>query len=355
MLTPVPNAFDNIILSTRERDLAAVRASRPIHGYKGETGTAFQNYRKVIEQKARELLAIRATPSSFQVRKLWEKEAGWGTYEKLVYEADQEIRVPAYIARPPRAKGKLPVIICLQGHSTGMHRSLGIEAGDEMTPLTNPRPGQDIARQCLARGYAALCIEQRAFGERMDASLPHMEAARYPNCVESAVRCLGLGQTLLGNRVYDIVGALDLIKKDSGLDEKRVAIMGNSTGGTVAMAAAALFPDQIHAVMPSSSFYPNQFTFERVRRCLCAYVPGMLQSFDIDDLAGLIAPRPLIILAGTADGLSNPWVVESFARLQKIYAASGEPGNCQLVTVEGGGHRFHEKEGWPVFEAVFPN
>ncbi len=116
------------------------------------------------------------------------------------------------------AQEKLPLIICLQGHSTGMHISLGraVFAGDEETISGGDR---DFARQIIARGQAALTIEQRAFGERGG-------TPKGPDCHQRSVQALLLGRTLIGDRCHDISCAIDAVVENfAQIDTSRIAIM----------------------------------------------------------------------------------------------------------------------------------
>jgi len=80
---------------------------------------------------------------------------------------------------------------------------------------------------------------------------------------------------------------------------------------------------------------------------------------DMGDLAGAIAPRPLVIVAGRIDELFPFAGVEAaFADIQGIYrAAAKSVGNpaiqqrCQLVVGEGG-HRFYATQAWEAFRQV---
>ncbi|KAF1084265.1 esterase [Sporotomaculum syntrophicum] len=67
--------------------------------------------------------------------------------------------------------------------------------------------------------------------------------------------------------------------------------------------------------------------------------------FDIPAMAGLIAPRPLLIIHGEKDEVVNP------ADAQLIYASSGEPK--ELVYIPKADHRFigHHKIVWDTFFA----
>ena len=70
------------------------------------------------------------------------------------------------------------------------------------------------------------------------------------------------------------------------------------------------------------------------------------------DLAGLIAPRPLIVVNGKEDGifpLSSALEQAEIART--LYAAAGAPDRFRHV-VGPEGHRFYAAQGWPVFDEL---
>jgi len=337
-------------LSTAHYQIEALRAMRPSEGYSGQTGGAFRKYQTQVARRFKELIGwIEPDLRDYEVRRLWHRPHECGTIEKVEIRIAGDVWAPVYVCLPHDTfEPPLPVMICLQGHSTGMHRSIGVEADDETKALESPKPGQDTAIQCMRQGMAAICLEQRAFGERRDPEMPHMQDGKYPNCVTGSIRAMGLGRTLLAERVLDVATVLHFIKEHPALDARRVGTMGNSTGGTVSLVSAALYPDQIHFSMPSCCFYPYGFTFMRAVRCMCAYIPNVVPSLEIEDVAGLIAPRPLVILAGTEDGISYPHVKEAYRRLEPIYQASGGEGQCRFISVEGGGHQFYPEQGWPV-------
>ena len=93
------------------------------------------------------------------------KELDNCTETRFTFESEPGVTVAAYLRVPKNASGKLPVIICLQGHAKGVHISLGQPKypGDEQSIYGGDR---DFAVQIVARGQAALAIEQRGFGER---------------------------------------------------------------------------------------------------------------------------------------------------------------------------------------------
>ena len=89
----------------------------------------------------------------------------------------------------------------------------------------------------MARGIAALCIEQRSFGERRER---HQGRVSTHGCHDATMHALMLGRTLLGERVFDVDRGLDYLETRDDVDWSRVGIMGNSGGGTVSLFSAAV-------------------------------------------------------------------------------------------------------------------
>ncbi len=233
-------------------------------------------------------------------------------------------------------------MVCLQGHSTGMHISLGVPKfpGD----AEDIEGDRDFARQAVRHGYAALAVEQRAFGECGGTE-------KGPDCYQPAVQALLLGRTLIGERCWDIKCALEAVYRlFPTVDKSRTALMGNSGGGTTTFYASALFTF-VSAAMPSCAFSGFLPSIGAQKHCICNYVPGIMKEFDMAELAGLIAPRPLVIVSGQHDGI---FPLES-AREQfeiartRYYAPLGAEDSIRHV-IGAQGHRFYAAESWPVFE-----
>ena len=94
----------------------------------------------------------------------WTREEDGYTETRFVFKSEKDVFVPCHLLLPSNSSGgKLPLVICLQGHSTGMHISLGrpVYPGDAESIAGD----RDFARQAVRRGQAALAIEQRGFGE----------------------------------------------------------------------------------------------------------------------------------------------------------------------------------------------
>jgi dienelactone hydrolase len=256
--------------------------------------------------------------------------------------------MPCHLLVPGGAAGPLPVVLCLQGHTTGMHLSLG-------------RPGDDrdrhYALQAVAHGYAALAIELRGFGERRDCRPATRREARYapdsidPNvtCKHSAMTALLLGRTSLGEKILDITCALDALAEFPEVDGSHIIAVGNSGGGALGWYAACVEP-RIQGLILGSCFATYAGSIGSIDHCCDNYLPGVLRWFDFADLAVLVAPRPLVVAMGTEDPLFPvPAIDAAWRRCAEIYAAAGAADRCRLVMGEGG-HRFYAARAWAAFE-----
>jgi len=238
------------------------------------------------------------------------------------------------------------VMICLQGHTSGMHISLGraLHPGDAESIAED----RDYALQAVRQGYAALVIEQRAFGERRDARAAEYRHGVDRPCHHAVLTALLLGRTLLGERVWDVSRGIDALAIFPEVDSGRIGIVGDSTGGAIAWYSACL-DQRIAAAMPAAYVCTFQESLAVHDHCEDHYLPGLLNDFELADLAGLIAPRPLVVVHGRHDP-SFPYAgtQRAYAEIERIYAGCGGTGKCRLVTGEGG-HRFFADLAWPVF------
>ena len=212
--------------------------------------------------------------------------------------------------------------------------------------------GADYARQAVAQGYAAVCIEQSAFGERRERSLPRASA---DPCIDTANHALLLGRTLLGERVSDVSAVIDWLAAEAGtlaLDPTRIAVMGSSSGGSTAVFAAALDP-RLSAVLAGGCVgFIRETIARRGDSSGQNVVPGILNWLEFDDIVGLIAPRPFLIVSGDTDHIwPHAGAAEVVESAQQIYKAFGA-GEAIRAVAASGGHRFYPKLAWQHFAAL---
>ncbi len=267
---------------------------------------------------------------------------------RFVFSSEPCVDVPCHLLIPNLKRNSFPVVICLQGHTSGMHISLGrpkYEHDEES--ISGDR---DFALQAIRQGYAALVLEQRCFGERKDCRPDDINFMQR-GCHTAGLSALLLGRTMAGERVWDVSRVMDVLDNFSEIDTKRIACMGNSGGGRITYFAACV-DRRIGAVMPSCSVCTFRDSIAKIDHCEDKCIPGIMRYFEMPDLSCLIAPRPLIVVAGRENPLfPYKGVVEAFEVIQRIYDGSGAGQNCRLVTGEGG-HRFYASKAWPVFNEL---
>jgi len=317
------------------RDMKKSLAFDPQKNFKEQKAQALKKYLELIKLPEKETNPIaiieyedKTNPDFDEIRFSFESEKG--------------VFVPAHMLLPKERCGKLAMVICLQGHSEGMHVSLAREPYPSKEPMA-VEGDRDFCIQAVKRGYAAVALEQRGFGELS-------VTENFRSCHELYMQLVLLGRTLIGERVRDVMSLIDAVENSFDfIDLERIGVMGNSGGGTTSYFAACA-DERIKVSMPSSSFCTFVDAWGSIKHCCCAYVPEMLRYMEMPDMAMMIAPRHLIAVNGVYDNLQPFEAAKSaFEIVKEIYKAAGKEENCDFV-VGSEGHRFYAKEAWPVFD-----
>jgi len=311
-------------------------------------GQPFEQWQRTARAKLTELLGLNAF-QKYNPDFAAEPARDMGAYlrTRFSFKSEDNYRVPGYWLEPKAlpAAGPVPVMVCLQGHTSGMHISIG--------EAKYPRDagaiagGRDYAVQAAAKGMCALVVEQRCFGEC--GSAPNGD----PDCYRAAMSAQLLGRTLLAGRVWDVMRALDIAQEHftrafAGREE--FYCMGDSGGGVATVYIAALEP-RVAKAMPVCAVCGFDNSIAAIFHCACNFVPGIRRWFDMGDLAGLVAPRPLLVVAGEKDTIFPIMPTQdTFRLIQSYYRAAGAPENCALH-VGGGGHEFY-REAWDDFMSL---
>lgn len=306
-------------------------------------GGDVKTWQKKLRRKVRELLGVcpkKRVP--LNVRSIWKQDHRLGTIEKVVFTSEPYADVPAYVCLPKNGEPPYPFMICLQGHSSGMHNDIRVDREDEFKTVKVSKKGADRAISCMKRGIAALCIEQRSFGERRELVQEHRASS---HCHDAFMQAVMLGRTLIGERVFDIDRGIDYLATRDDADMKRIGCTGNSGGGTATVFASAVLSRITHAI-PSCSFGLFRNSKMNHYHCACGYVPRIMQYAEMADVMGLFAPKPVVVVAGRKDPIVPEKAVrEGFRHLKKIYKAACAEKHCHLV-MGNEGHMFYEKEAW---------
>lgn len=296
-------------------------------------------WKKAIGQKLQEVLGDRPLVCDLEITIEYRiARAGYDEI-RFVYNSEQNCPVPAYLLIPHNIPAPMPVVICLQGHSTGMHISLGVAKYPDDDKQFHAAHGLNAVKN----GFAALIIEQRGMGERKS-DITHDDHF-------AAYTALLLGRTLIGERVWDISRGIDALAHFAEIDLDKIMCLGNSGGGTATYYAAAC-DERIKIAVASCAISTYRASIGAMYHCPCNYIPGAAKWFDMGDLGALIAPRKLVIVSGVDDPI---FPIESarevFGVIEKIYARENSPEMCEMIVTDKG-HWFCEDIIWPRLKEI---
>ncbi len=226
--------------------------------------------------------------------------------------------VPAYVARPRGATGRVPAV--LFDHSHGGGYKIGKQEFIEGRSYLQPKP---YAKELTDLGYVALCIDHWVFGERSHTTEADMFKAM-----------LWKGQVLWGMMVYDSIRALDFLVDRPDVDPRRVATLGMSMGSTMAWWLAAL-DERVKVTVDINCLTDFQSLLARKalsKHGFYYYVPSLLKHFTTAEINALVAPRAHLGLAGLRDELTPLEGLDVIDReMKKVYAAAGHPERWKLL------------------------
>ncbi len=292
------------------------------------------SWKKQVKDKLNELLGMEniyansATDIDFNLES--EEQKDGYTQIRFTFQSEIDAVVPCYLLLPNTGKNSYPLAITLQGHSSGFHNSIGepkFEGDFDYVKRGN------FGVQAVKNGFAALCIEQRAMGERMTT---RHEWEKYL-CLYPAMVSLQLGRTTIGERCFDVSKVIDVVKERFGVvDTDKILITGNSGGGTTAFYASCL-DERIKICAPSCSFCSYEKSIFAKRHCACNYIPAASLWFEMYDLSTLVAPRDFIIIAGELDSIFNiEGVKTGVEKAKEIFEKENAKDKVELVVTPKG-------------------
>lgn len=313
---------------------------RPLLTFAGKTKADWARWRGEFSAKLRELCG--EWPQAVDPRPdvIYAVDEGEFVREKVVIDTERHYSVPMYALIPKdrkRAKaGKLPAIVCLHGH--------GQFGKDAVAGVVDPnRPAltaqftelnYDYGRQMAREGYFVVVPDSRAFGELS-------EVDGQDTCNLHFIRGALLGVYLLTLNIWDMMKVVDYLLTRPEVDPERVGAMGLSWGGTRTTFLAAM-DERIKAadiICYVTQF--EEFAIHMGNFCGSQFLPHLFKYGDIADVAGLIAPRPLLVENGTYDeGFPIEASQRAHEHLRRIYRAAGVEDRLH-IDVFLGGHQFH--------------
>jgi len=195
--------------------------------------------------------------------------------ERLVFESEPGIDIPAIFLAPAQWRTHMPVVLYID--------EWGKSAG-----LTN-----GLIETVLAARIAVLAIDVRGVGE--------VAASDF----EATSNALMTDRPFFGQQVWDVLRAVDNLWRGNSvtgrIDNTRISCIGRGLGGLLALYAAALDERIAATVMWQAPVSYKSLIVERPGFPASAYLFDVLNHFDLPDLMSAIAPR-LLLIADPVDG-----------------------------------------------------
>jgi dienelactone hydrolase len=141
---------------------------------------------------------------------------------------------------------------------------------------------------------------------------------------------------VVGLRVHDALRLVDYLELRADADIASLGAMGISGGGMHTFFSTCLDP-RIKASVISGYYSTFKDSILAMHHCACNFVPGLGRFGEMYDLVGLIAPRPLLIEAGTRDPIFPiEAVCRSVDRAPPSTASSARRIKWRRITSRGG-------------------
>lgn len=308
----------------------------------------FEEWAEAARNKLMELMGEFPEKTSLDAEILSTESCELFERRKVVFKSERDMAVPCYVLIPYRTKEKqkLPAILCSHGHGKyGKEPVAGIKNQkkfrDEIEKM-NYNYGEQLAKE----GFVTLVPDLRGFGER---KAGYEEWKECEVCNFNYMRGSLIKKYPLSMNVWDMKRCIDYLESMPEVDPSRIGMMGLSLGGTMTTFTSAL-DKRIRAADIVGYINPIfEFGIRHKNMCGSQVVPGLYQYFDTYDIAGMIAPRPLLIEMGKKD---ECFLIEDmekgFQEVAVIYHAAAADHRLQKDVHEGG-HAFSGKKAADFF------
>jgi hypothetical protein len=132
------------------------------------------------------------------------------------------------------------------------------------------------------------------------------------------------GLSLAGLQLWNSIRGLDFLESLPYVDRQRIGCTGESGGGTQTFLVSAV-DERIKVSVPV-----NMISLQMQGGCLCENQPGLRLDTNNVELAGTIAPRPLLMVSATGDWTKETLEVE-YPAMRRLYALAGAEDRVRAV------------------------
>lgn len=237
------------------------------------------------------------------------------TLKKILFESQPNLYVTAHLYLPATGPDPHPAVLCVHGHWPGAKNAVQVHARCVFLAM---------------RGFVVLALDAIGAGERAYQGITyHGRLLGY--------QPLPAGLSLAGLQVEENRRALDLLCTLPEVDPNALGVTGASGGGNQSFHLAIL-DARIKAAVPVC-FFGSYCGYLRGAHCACETIPHVLTYAEEGDLAALIAPRSLMIIAAKEDAGAAFRIADARHQAsvaQEAYETMGVADQFEFVEFEGG-------------------
>jgi dienelactone hydrolase len=222
--------------------------------------------------------------------------------EKVYIETLPGFYLGGNLYRPLGRKGKFPAVAAPHGHAQYGR----LEDG----PLFSvPRRGINMARQ----GYVVFGYDMIGYNDTVQ--IPHVATGQREQL---------WGLELLGLQTWNSIRVLDFLQSLPDVDPERIGVTGESGGGTQTFMLCAV-DDR-----PKISSPVNMISLLMQGGSPCENAPNLRVGANNVEIASLMAPRPMLMVAATGDWTKNT-PREEYPAVKAIYELYGKGDQVETV------------------------
>lgn len=225
------------------------------------------------------------------------------TVEKVLLETLPGFWLGGNLYRPTGKTGRLPAVLSPHGHWT-YGRLENSDVGSV------PARAISLARQ----GYVVLTYDMVGYNDTFSHTRHRFSGRR------EQLWSFGV----LGLQLWNSLRVVDFLETLPDVDPKRIGATGASGGGTQTFLLSAV-DDRIAFSAPV-----NMISAIMQGGCVCENAPNLRIGTNNMEIAAMMAPRPMLMVAATGDWTRNT-PREEFPAVQSIYKLYGKPENLETV------------------------
>lgn len=297
-------------------------------------------WKAAARMKIMECMGVRPPlPEDWDMRLLGEEQRDGYKAQKIEFALSRWYKVKAYLLVPDgkskrksnKSEAKYPAVVVMHDH--GAHLTIGKEKvvrpfgvspevmADADAWVEQLYGGQYLGDYLARNGFVVLAIDMPLWGERGRA-----EGADRKKYDIIAGNMMMAGVNLCAFTHYDDLASIDFLASLPFVDADRIGVAGLSMGAYRSWMAAAL-SDKVRAVcavcwMVSTDAQLTTKYGRKENGGFANTIPGLRNWLDYPDIASLVAPRRMLIVAGSEDKLFPlPGVEKSFGIMRDVWKA----------------------------------